>query len=237
MESSSNEKIVSRVQALLAKAESTTYPEEAEALVAKAQELMARYAIDEAVSLQQRAAGSRPKLQRMTIEAPYITAKASLLGAIGRANDVQVVYNRSGGASLIGYDADIEIVELLFSSLLIQATGAMLRVPREEIGPQVKAFRHAFLLAFANRIGQRLSEARTAVAEEVAAEGGASLVPLFSARRDAIDTMMKDEFPHLTTVKHSISHYGGYGAGRAAANRADIGNSGRLNGTTRALTR
>jgi hypothetical protein len=237
MTESSNEKIVSRVQALLAKAESTTFPEEAEALVAKAQELMARYAIDEAVSSQRRGAGSHPKLRRITIEPPYVTAKASLLGAIGRANDVQVVYNRAGGASLIGFDADIEIVEMLFSSLLIQATGAMLRVPRDEIGSQVKAFRHAFLLAFAHRIGQRLTAARAAVAATSSATNGASLVPLFAARRDAIDAMVKDEFPYLRRVNHSISHYGGYGAGRAAADRADIGKSGRLGGSDRALTR
>jgi hypothetical protein len=235
-ESSSNEKIVSRVQALLAKAESTTFPEEAEALVAKAQELMARYAIDEAVA-QQRSASARPVLRRITIEAPYVTAKASLLGAVGRANDVQVVYNRAGKASLIGFDADVEIVEVLFASLLIQASGAMLRAPREQVGPQVKAFRHAFLLAFAHRIGQRLAEVRTAAAEEVAATSGAALVPLFEARRKAVDEMMREEFPHVSTVKHSISHYGGYGAGRAAADRADIGNSGRLNGNSRALTR
>jgi hypothetical protein len=113
----------------------------------------------------------------------------------------------------------------------------MLRVPREEVGRQVKAFRHAFLLAFAHRIGQRLAHAREAVAEEVTAESGASLVPLFAARRDAIDNLVKEEFPHLRTVKQSISHYGGYGAGRAAADRADIGNSGRLNGSGRTLTR
>jgi hypothetical protein len=38
-----------RIRALLAKAEATGYPPEAEALTAKAQELMARYSIDEAV--------------------------------------------------------------------------------------------------------------------------------------------------------------------------------------------
>ena len=37
-----DEKVLGRVRALLAKAESTTFPEEAEALTAKAQELMAR---------------------------------------------------------------------------------------------------------------------------------------------------------------------------------------------------
>jgi hypothetical protein len=236
-ESSSNEKIVSRVQGLLAKAESTTFPEEAEALVAKAQELMARYAIDEAVAQQRRATSARPEIRRITIEGPYITPKASLLSAIGRANDVQVVYNRAGGASLMGFGADIEIVELLFASLLIQASSAMLRAPRDEVGSQVKAFRHAFLLAFAHRIGERLSEARASAVADAAAAHGASLVPLFDARRSAVDELMRQEFPHARSAKTSVSHYGGYGAGRVAADRADIGGRGRIGGSDRALTR
>ena len=235
MTESSNAKIVSRVQALLAKAESTTYPEEADALVAKAQELMARHAIDEAVA-QQRRPGARPEIRRITIEGPYITPKAALLSAIGRANDVQVVYNRAGGASLMGFDADIEIVELLFASLLVQASRAMLRAPREEVGSQVKAFRHAFLLAFAHRIGERLAEARASAVDDAAAQRGASLVPLFDARRSAVDELMRQEFPHARSATTSVSHYGGYGAGRAAAEGADLGTR-RFSGRDRALTR
>jgi hypothetical protein len=237
MTESSNEKIVSRVQALLAKAESTTFPEEAEALVAKAEELMARYAIEDAVARQRRGATAKPEMRRTSIESPYITAKASLLAAVAGANGVRVVYNRAGDASLIGFSADIDIVEVLFASLLVQATGTMLRAPKDEVGRHVKAFRHAFLLAFAHRIGERLTEARAAIVDAVAADNGASLVPLFAARASAIDELVDEEFPYLRSPKQSISHYGGYGAGRAAANRADIGNSGRLNGSSRALAR
>ena len=47
-----DEKKLSRVRALLAKAESSSFPEEAEALSAKAQELMTRHALDrERISL------------------------------------------------------------------------------------------------------------------------------------------------------------------------------------------
>jgi hypothetical protein len=235
MTESSNAKIVSRVQALLAKAESTPFPEEADALVAKAHELMARYAIDDAVA-QQRSSGARPTLRVVHIKAPYISAKASLLGAVGRANDVQVIYNPAGDASLIGFDHDVAAVETLFASLLIQATGAMLRVPREEIGRQVRAFRHAFLLAYAQRIGKRLRETRAAVIEQVEESNSASLVPLFEARRSAIDAMVKAEFPHVRSVRQSVSHYGGYGAGVAAAERADLGGTG-IGQRARALAR
>lgn len=42
-------RMLGRIRALLAKAEATTFPEEAEALSAKAQELMARHTVDEAL--------------------------------------------------------------------------------------------------------------------------------------------------------------------------------------------
>ncbi|MDP9441581.1 MAG: DUF2786 domain-containing protein, partial [Actinomycetota bacterium] len=44
-----DDRILSRVRALLAKAESTEFAPEAEAFTEKAQELMARYAIDDPV--------------------------------------------------------------------------------------------------------------------------------------------------------------------------------------------
>ena len=44
-----DEKALGRVRALLAKAEATEYPDEAEALSAKAQDLMSRYSLNEAV--------------------------------------------------------------------------------------------------------------------------------------------------------------------------------------------
>jgi hypothetical protein len=237
MESSSNEKIVSRVQALLAKAESTTYPEEAEALVAKAEELMARYAIDAAVAQGRQARGGRPEVRHVHVDAPYASAKTTLLTAVGHANYVQVIFNGANRATIVGFTADLDLVEMLFASLLVQATAAMLRVPRTEYGDQPRAFRHAFLIAYARRIGMRLKEARAAAQREAESELGVALVPLFDHRRTAVDARVSEEFPHLRTKYSSVSHGGGYRAGGAAADRADIGNSGRLDGNSRALTR
>jgi hypothetical protein len=235
MTESSNAKIVSRVQALLAKAESTDFPEEADALVAKAQELMARHSIDAALAQERRAPGARPELRHIQVEAPYASAKTSMLSAIGRANHVQVVHNGLFEATLVGYPPDLDVVEMLFGSLLVQATTAMLRVPRQEMGRQVRAFRHAFLVAYAHRIGQRLREAHAAAEREAESELGVALVPLFETRRAAIDERMREEFSSVRTKYTSVSHYGGYGAGRAAADRADIGSRGRVDGSARAL--
>ena len=106
---------------------------------------MARYAIDEAVA-RDRANPGKPGMRRLDVEPPYASAKCDLLGAVGHANDVRVVLDGSGNATMFGFETDLETVVLLFSSLLVQATQSMLRVPRGEIGPQVRAFRHAFLV-------------------------------------------------------------------------------------------
>src|SRR5690349_24678935 len=50
-------KVLDRVRALLAKAESTSYEEEADAFTAKAHQLMSRYAIDAALPDRGRSAG------------------------------------------------------------------------------------------------------------------------------------------------------------------------------------
>ena len=54
-------RMLTRIRALLAKAEATGFPEEAEALSAKAQELMARHSIDEAlIAARDHAGGTAP---------------------------------------------------------------------------------------------------------------------------------------------------------------------------------
>ena len=57
---------------MLAKAESTTFPDEAEALTAKAQELMDRHAIDRAM-LAASSPGhtSTPEGRQVPVDAPY----------------------------------------------------------------------------------------------------------------------------------------------------------------------
>lgn len=231
-------KIVGRVQALLAKAESTEFPEEAEALIAKAQELMTRHSIDEAVAQQRRAAGTKPSMRKLRVEAPYARAKVTLLTQIGHTNLVQVVFNDNYVATLFGFDADLDNVELMFASLLVQATSEMVRTYSDDVGAQKAAFRRAFLVAYARRIGQRLQEARAAAEAAAETELGMALVPMMEARRAAIDERVAEEFPQLRTSYSRISHAAGYRAGTAAADRADLGGQGRIGGQGRtALTR
>ena len=123
-----DERILNKVRALLAKAESTEFPEEAEALSARAQELMAKYSIDQAVLAARKGYKDSPAGRRLPVDNPYESPKASLLQMIASANRCRTVwYKQLGMSTVIGFPADMDAVELLFTSLLVQANTAMLR--------------------------------------------------------------------------------------------------------------
>ena len=131
-------KTLERVRALLAKAESTSFPEEAEAFTIKAQELMARYGIDAAMVAAARHDQSAPSRRVVRLDAPYSSAKAILLSVIARANRCAMVWSTvDHEAQVFGFDVDLDVVELLYVSLHLQATSAMLSAGRQvDAGPR-----------------------------------------------------------------------------------------------------
>src|SRR5260370_6696469 len=66
-----DERMLARIRALLAKAESTEFPDEAEALSARAQELMARHSIDRALVDARSARPGEPEGRRLPLANPY----------------------------------------------------------------------------------------------------------------------------------------------------------------------
>jgi len=226
-----NQKMLAKVQALLAKAESTPFPEEAAAFIAKAQELMTRHAIDDAMAAAgPRHRGEKPVLRAVTIPDPYKSAKVSLLAAVASANDVRVVTGRDD-VTLVGFESDIDLTEVLFASLLVQATREMHLAATRITDGRLRAFRHAFLVAYGSRVGDRLSEARRATTEEAETVYGTALVPVMAERTEAVDDFVADTWPRLRTRRSTLSHRGGWLTGHAAAERADLG-AGRLGETS-----
>ncbi|MEV7089501.1 DUF2786 domain-containing protein [Streptomyces sp. NPDC093085] len=170
-------RMLTRIRALLAKAEATGYPEEAEALTAKAQELMARHSIDEALLADRTHRGDVPGACRIGVDAPYETAKAILLDAVAGANRCRAVWNSAYGFStVVGFEPDLESVELLYTSLLVQGTAAMTRAEAAQRAggrKRTKTFRQSFLLAYAHRLGERLAAATAQAEAEAAAQAAA----------------------------------------------------------------
>jgi hypothetical protein len=160
----------------------------------------------------------------MVIDAPYASAKEYLLSAVALAHGVRVVTHRGSSpakATLVGFGNDLQLVDLLFTSLLLQAATSMRRQPYSG-----RAFRRAFLIGFADAVGIRLRQAR----EEVVAEsGGASTALALRNREDEVADALREHFPRLvtSTSRVSISDGGGLTAGRRSGAAADLATGGR----------
>ena len=209
------------MRGLLAKAESTEFPAEAEALTAKAQELMARHCIEQAM-LHDGNPGSRarPTSVRIVVEAPHASAKVRLLQSVASANGCRTIWSeRDRVAHTFGYPDDLAAVEMLFTSLLVQATVAVHRAgpQRDQFGRvRTASFRRAFLIAFAAGIGRRLREAADAARDEMAASTGTDLVPVLRHRRAEVDTAVQAAFPSTRRMTASASNVDGWRAERPA---------------------
>jgi hypothetical protein len=221
-----DEKLLARVQALLAKAEATEFDDEAEALSAKAQELVSRHALHRLLHrVDTGQHDQQPVRRRLWLDAPYVFPKAMLVHVVATANRSRAVASEKlGFCTLIGHPQDLDAVELLVPSLLVQAHAAMRRFGRQTDRrgtSRTRSFRQSFLLSYANRIGERLQAADDGVA---ASSGrGGELVPVLKRHREQIDAVCDELFPQLVEKAGTIGNALGWAAGRAAADEALIG--------------
>lgn len=235
--------MLTRIRALLAKAEATGFPEEAEALTTKAQELMARHSIDEALLAARTHSKEAPGACRIGVDAPYETAKAILLDAVAAANRCRAVWNSDlGFSTVVGFEPDLDAVELLYTSLLVQGAVAMTKAEAGQRAggrKRTKTFRQSFLMAYAQRLGSRLAAdtARVTAAAEAGTENGAGagsagsgaphLLPVLAARDMAVTDAAERMFPATTTTRvRGATDLDGWTHGTAAADRARMGGSG-----------
>jgi hypothetical protein len=218
--------VVAKVRALLAKAESTDFPAEAEALTAKAQELVTRHAIDRV--LLEAEDGDEPVARRVHIDEPYAVAKAQLLAQVARANGCSAVWSEGFGFSTVfGFVDDVETVTLLHASLLVQATRAMTAAGRDAptgARTRSRAFRRAFLFGFATQIGRRLREAADHETADADARAGGALLPVLASREHTVAEAVGRAYPGAIKGRsYSVSDGAGWAAGSAAGMHAHLG--------------
>ncbi|MGW0252277.1 DUF2786 domain-containing protein [Nocardia goodfellowii] len=216
-----DDKALARVRGLLAKAESTSFPEEAEALSAKAQELMTKYAIDRVLVEARGLVPDLPGARRIWLDTPYLDAKALLVEVVTRANRCRAIFSDWGFTTVVGDESDLDAVELLVTSLLVQATRAMIADGDPDVRDahsRSRSFRKSFLLAYATRIGERLAEANDAtIAQTTEPE---RLLPVLASHRARVDKAFDTLFPMVAPKRTTIGSVAGWEAGRAAAERA-----------------
>lgn len=227
-----DERMLAKVRALLAKAEATEFDEEAEALSAKAQELMTRYSLHRAVADHSHGVRQSASVRRIWLDAPYVSGKSMLVHEVAEVNRCRsVVAEQLGYVAIVGDDVDQRVVEVLSTSLLIQASRAMMSagVHTTRYGTsRTRSFRHSFLIAYAGRIGERLRESTVSAMD---GEDSAMLLPVLAARSRVVEERFAEAFPSLVSKKVSVSNGDGWRAGRAAADLARLDVQQSLRGT------
>lgn len=234
-----NEDKLRKIRGLLAKAESTDSPHEAESFMAHATKLIEMYGIDQAMLERDmvKQGNLKPVQKTIMVEAPYGNAKSLILTAVSNFNNCKAILLETGKrtvASVVGFESDIEMVELMFTSLLAQCSNAMLK--EQPVG-NTKAFRQAFVLGFANRVNSRLVEQKRETAEQMR-EARAEMDGLAPSteivlvdRTKAVTTEFKTLYPRVRSTSVSSSSRSGRASGDAAGARASLSNSTGINGS------
>lgn len=220
---------LNKIRKLLTLAENpAATPAEAEAFTAKATELMANYGIDQAMlagrSPERNAIGD--KVIRFT--APYARDKCSLAAGVAhtmRCKAVVLGGDRSLSVHLFGLESDLACVEILTTSLLIQATRELAGTP-VPWGEHVAAYRRSWWAGFSAAIRRRLAaaEAESIQAASVRQSTSAMSVALVLADRSVeADAAMNTAYPHLQSAGRRQLSGGGSRDGYTSGQRADLG--------------
>src|SRR6185437_4546594 len=154
-------------------------PPEAEALTAKAAELMAKYGIDRALLAAAKPDTDAPASRLIDIDNPWGRVKAHLLCGLGSALRCQcIMLTTKAGlrVHVFGYGSDIERLDVLYTSVLIQMWHALAvaRVPEWTRSP--RAWRRSWLLGFAAAVTARVraAEARAQAQADAGRPGDAA---------------------------------------------------------------
>src|ERR1700759_2816457 len=146
--------LLERVRKLLAKAEDDSVPRGgAEALAAKAAELMARYGIDRALLAAARPETDRPADRVIDVPNPWADVRAHLLAGLVTAMRCQCVLlpvATGKRVHVFGYASDLERAEMLYTSLLVQMAHGLVAAQVPPAARSPRAWRRSWLLGYSS---------------------------------------------------------------------------------------
>jgi len=234
--------LLDRVRKLLAKAEDEgVTPHEAEALTAKAAELMARHGIDRAILGHLQPGTDKPIDRVFTIDRPWADVKAYLLSHLATSLRCEVIEIDAPGGSrrlhVFGYASAIDRASILYSSLLVQMSRA-LAVQHVPAGlTSVRGWRRSWMLGYATTATALVRDAEQRAAREAGdlPLSGPSTALILADRTAIVRRLADDAYPATRPTRVTCAH-DGYADGYAQGQRADI-DSVRLPPQTTAIAR
>lgn len=204
----SNDSRLDKIRGLLAKAEDpASTPAEAEAYTAKAAELISKWGLEDA--LREAKQQDRPSITEKIIkmEGSYQREKGLLLELVARGlgnQAVQLIGTRPYQIHVFGTDTDIVRIELLFTSLLVQASQGIAVAEPYRYGESIKAYRRSWLDGFAKAIYQRLRK----VQEHGAAQAGPGTDLVLADRSALIKERVAVFYPSVKAIKRRLTGSG-----------------------------
>lgn len=260
----SEEKILERIQRLIAHAEGTSNEAEAANYWAKAQELMAKYAIDEAMA---RAAGKPVQEKPHTLVVQYFGNKKynghkmKLMNTVCRYNRCRLIrHYKDQYMYVIGMESDTRFVELLWTSLILESWRWMLQdLKAYKEGPpdwfaeddydQLEP-KHTprgiyiknWLDGFISRVGERMREHEQYVLnqqQQAQPTSGSTVALALRSSLELVDLYIDSNFGKLGKARSrgGTNSYSSSArsAGRSAGDRADISGGRKMRGGSRSL--
>lgn len=239
-----------KIAGLLAKAERTDNPQEAEAYSAKAERLMVKWNIDAAM-VAEAAHGQQPKPEAIvhkriitggvTYGMGYLMLGYHTVLGMGTMDAYRTRTGNKHVLVIVGYESDVDRANMLVTSLMLQAQTAQRAWWRTLEDKQYLTKRESerekreFLAAFGRAVKGRLVETRMDEDAAQASTGGTELV--VRSRRQRVEDYMAEEHPHMRKAQgpqagSSVSRR----AGRAAGEKANLGQTG-ISGGAKQVTR
>jgi hypothetical protein len=190
---------------------------------------MARYGINRA-----RIGALHPETDKDTskiIEChnPFARVDAQLLRGLANALGCQPILLAGNGSQRVhvfGYESDLERLDVLYTSVLLQMhskLAAIGRVPGD--GARARAWRRSWLLGYAAAVIKRVKDAEKRVTDEAAVEdqpGSKSTALVLVDRSLVIRQKLRAEYPHTRMTQATYSG-GGFAQGHAAGMQANLG--------------
>lgn len=228
------EKTLKLITKLLAKAESTPFPAEAQTFQEHAERLMVRYGIEQASIDAEAGKAGKPQEpmveQRFELNGQYRVGLARGFTLIAMAfNTVRVLQANTSATKimyLIGAESDVAQILRLFASLKLQLETALQAWwldyrYKPYLTPHEKTLeRRQFQLAFLATVAHRIEAVHSS--ETAAAEPGTSVV--LAGRRERADEHVQSLYPTLRSARRqsmstgsSTAHAAGSHAGTMAS--------------------
>ncbi|MEZ0070946.1 DUF2786 domain-containing protein [Planotetraspora sp. GP83] len=215
------------VRKLLAVAEHPNTSEtEAAIYLERACGIMAAYGIEQAMLADAGKVADEVGCVTIRVGNPYQPDRRTLLAGVAAALRCQSIYRKIGQVSevqVVGYESDLALVEMLFTSLCLQMASGVLRVAAPP-GHTTISYRKSWMAGYVNRVCERLRAAERRAAQEAEPVTGRSTDLVLLDRRAEVSRVYQQMFPQVRRAgRRALSDWSGWSSGRAAGDRADLG--------------